>query len=95
MLLLPKYDYSLMESFVPFGGFFSTPSEPKGSLRSSYQHATRCHLCNERCEQEILAVSKGGFNVSVADQCKSSLPSWLQMTQLGANKGLDEKVRVR
>ncbi|XWS74804.1 hypothetical protein CRYUN_Cryun01aG0029100 [Craigia yunnanensis] len=84
---------SLMESFVPFGGFFSTPSESKGSLSSSYQHVPRCHLCNERCQQEVIAISKGGFNVSVADQCKTSLPSWLQMTELGANKGLDLKTK--
>ncbi|XVF84033.1 hypothetical protein PTKIN_Ptkin16aG0542200 [Pterospermum kingtungense] len=84
---------SLMESFVPFGGFFSTPSELKGSLTGSCQQAPRCHLCNERCEQEIIAISKGGFNVSVADQCKSTLPSWLQMTELGANNGLDMKAK--
>lgn len=83
-----------MESFVPFGGFFSTPSESKGSLSSSYQHVPRCHQCNERCEQEVIAISKGGFNVSVADQYQSTLPSWLQMTELGANKGLDVKVCV-
>ncbi|OMO76028.1 ATPase, AAA-2 [Corchorus olitorius] len=84
---------SLMESFVPFGGFFSTPSESKGSLSSSYQHVTRCHLCDERCEQEIIAISKGGSNVSVADQYQSTLPSWLQMAELGANKGLDAKAK--
>lgn len=84
-----------MESFVPFGGFFATPSESKGSLSSSYQHLPRCHLCNEKCEQEVIEISKGGFNVSVADQCQSTLPSWLQMTELGANKGLDLKVCVR
>jgi len=83
-----------MESFVPFGGFFATPSESKGSLSSSYQHVPRCHLCNERCEQEVTAISKGGSNVSVADQYQSTLPSWLQMTELGANKGLDLKVCV-
>ncbi|MFQ6668999.1 hypothetical protein Gotur_034426 [Gossypium turneri] len=84
---------SLMESFVPFGGFFATPSESKGSLSSSYQHLPRCHLCNEKCEQEVIAISKGGFNVSVADQCQSTLPTWLQMTELGANKGLDLKIK--
>ncbi|XVE69430.1 hypothetical protein DITRI_Ditri09bG0151700 [Diplodiscus trichospermus] len=84
---------SLMESFVPFGGFFTTPSESKRSLSSSYPHVPRCHLCNEKCEQEVIAISKGGFNVSVADQCQSTLPSWLQMTELGANKGLDLKTK--
>ncbi|XP_039055182.1 protein SMAX1-LIKE 6-like isoform X2 [Hibiscus syriacus] len=84
---------SLMESFVPFGGFFAAPSESKGSLSTSYQHVPRCHLCNERCEQEVIAISKGRFNVSVADQCRSTLPSWLQMTEVGANKGLDLKAK--
>ncbi|OMO50091.1 ATPase, AAA-2 [Corchorus capsularis] len=84
---------SLMESFVPFGGFFSTPSESKGSLSSSFQHVTRCHLCDERCEQEVIAISKGGSNVSVADQYQSTLPSWLQMAELGANNGLDVKAK--
>ncbi|KAL4335119.1 hypothetical protein GQ457_07G017980 [Hibiscus cannabinus] len=84
---------SLMESFVPFGGFFASPSESKGSLSSSYRHVPRCHLCNERCEQEVIAISKGGFNVSVADHCRSTLPSWLQMTEVGANKGLDMKTK--
>ncbi|KAE8701556.1 PHD finger family protein [Hibiscus syriacus] len=84
--------YSLMESFVLFGGFFSIPSESKGSIRSSY--VPRCHLCNERCEQEVNAISKGGFNVSVADQCRSTLPAWLQMTEVGATKGSDSKVCV-
>ncbi|KAK9282905.1 hypothetical protein L1049_011130 [Liquidambar formosana] len=80
---------SLMESFVPFGGFFSTPSDLKGPLSGSYRCASRCHLCNEKYEQEVTAVSKGGFSASVADQYQFSLPSWLQMTELGANKGLD------
>ncbi|GMI90273.1 SMAX1-like 7 [Hibiscus trionum] len=84
---------SLMESFVPFGGFFATPSESEGSLSSSYQHAPRCHLCKERCEQEVITLSKGGFNVSVADHCRSTLPSWLQMTEVGVNKGLEMKTK--
>ncbi|KAF2296226.1 hypothetical protein GH714_036924 [Hevea brasiliensis] len=82
---------SLMESFVPFGGFFSTPSELNSSLSSSNPCISRCHMCNERCEQEVLAVSKGGFIASVADQYQSNLSSWLKMTELGTNKGLDGK----
>ncbi|WCJ19887.1 Double Clp-N motif-containing P-loop nucleoside triphosphate hydrolases superfamily protein [Euphorbia peplus] len=80
---------SLMESFVPFGGFFSTLSE----LNSSYQSISRCHQCNEKCEQEIVAVSKDGLVSSVADQYQSNLPSWLQMTEVGTNKGSDAKTR--
>ncbi|GMI80877.1 SMAX1-like 6 [Hibiscus trionum] len=85
---------SLMESFVPFGGLFPTPSESKGSLSGSYQPVPpRCRLCSERCEQEVVAVTKGGFDVSVADQYQSTLPSWLQMAELGANNGLYMKTK--
>ncbi|KAG5237452.1 protein SMAX [Salix suchowensis] len=84
---------SLMESFVPFGGFFSTPSDLNVPLNRSCQYLNRCHLCNEKCEQEILSVSKGGFLGSVADQFQSSLPSWMQMAEIGTNKGLDVKIR--
>ncbi|KAF2319098.1 hypothetical protein GH714_013269 [Hevea brasiliensis] len=84
---------SLMESFVPFGGFFSTSSELESSLSSSYPCMSRCHMCNEKCEQEVLAVSKGGFVASVADQYQSNLSSWLKMAELDTNKGLDGKTR--
>ncbi|KAF5959667.1 hypothetical protein HYC85_000876 [Camellia sinensis] len=80
---------SLMESFVPFGGFFSTSADLKSPLGGSYQCLSRCHLCNEKCEQEVSAVAKGGFTASVAEQNQSSLPSWLQMTELSTNRGLD------
>ncbi|KAL9388892.1 hypothetical protein Peur_017497 [Populus x canadensis] len=84
---------SLMESFVPFGGFFSTPSDLNVPLNRSCQYLPRCHLCNEKCEQEILSVSKGGFIGSVADQHQSSLPPWIEMAEIGTNKGLDVKTR--
>lgn len=86
-------NYSLMESFVPFGGLFPTLSESKGSLSGSYQPVPpHCHLCSQRYEQEVIAISKGGFDVSVADQYRSALPSWLQMAELGANNGSYMKV---
>jgi hypothetical protein len=83
-----------MESFVPFGGFFSTPSDLNVPLNRSCKYLPRCHLCNEKCEQEILSVSKGGFIGSVADQHQSSLPSWMEMAEIGTNKGLDAKVCI-
>lgn len=83
------YTYSLMESFVPFGGLFSTPSDLKSPLGVSYQCPSRCHLCNEKCEQEVSAFAKGGFAASVAEQYQSSLPPWLQMTELSTNRALD------
>ncbi|GLT31477.1 hypothetical protein SLA2020_062100 [Shorea laevis] len=83
---------SLMESFVPFGGLFSTPSEIKGSLRNP-QCVTRCRSCDDKCEQEVRAISKGGFTFSMADQYQSSLPPWLRMKELGTSKGLDVKAK--
>ncbi|PIA59432.1 hypothetical protein AQUCO_00400367v1 [Aquilegia coerulea] len=79
---------SLMESFVPFGGFFSA-SDLKAPLISSYQPISRCHLCNEKYEQEVSAFLNGGCTPSVADQYHASLPSWLQKGDLHVNKGLD------
>ncbi|GFY84485.1 double Clp-N motif-containing P-loop nucleoside triphosphate hydrolases superfamily protein [Actinidia rufa] len=83
---------SLMESFVPFGGFFSTSSDLKSPLGVSNQCLSRCHLCNDKCEQEISSIAKGEFTPSVAEQYRSSLPSWLQMTELGTCGGLDVEV---
>lgn len=79
-----------MESFVPFGGFFSTPSDFKSPLNGVNQSVLRCHQCNEKCDLEIAAISKGGS--SIADQCRSSLPAWLQMTEPVVNKGSDLEV---
>ncbi|KAL7264293.1 hypothetical protein ACSBR1_002281 [Camellia fascicularis] len=79
---------SLMGSFVPLGGFFSTPSEFK-NLVSSTSQPTRCDLCNEKYEQEASVILKGGSTTSVADQYSASLSSWLQMTECDANKRVD------
>lgn len=80
---------SLMESFVPLGGFFSSPCELKGQFSGSYQFTSRCHQCNEKCEQEVAALSKGGFSASVADHHQPNLPSWLQMAELAKNMAFD------
>ncbi|KAI8016323.1 Protein SMAX1-LIKE 7 [Camellia lanceoleosa] len=79
---------SLMGSFVPLGGFFSTPSEFK-NLVSSTNQPTRCDLCNEKYEQEASVILKGGSTTSIADQYSASLSSWLQMTECDANKRVD------
>lgn len=86
---------SLMESFVPFGGFFSAPSDLKFPLSGSFQCLpSRSLHGGDNCEQEVSDVSKGGFASSVTEQCQSSLPSWLQTAALGANKGeLDVKTK--
>ncbi|KAL9688101.1 hypothetical protein QQ045_032514 [Rhodiola kirilowii] len=67
---------SIMGSFVPFGGFFSNPSD-YNSLSSTFQTTTRCQLCNEKYEQEVSTVLKRGDGIPIADQCSSSLPTWL------------------
>lgn len=85
---------SLMESFVPFGGFFSASVDFNGGplVGGSYQCLPRCHLCNEKCEQEVSAITKGGgCTVSVAEHYQSSLPPWLlhMTTELSTNRGLN------
>lgn len=84
-----------MESFVPFGGLFSAPSDLTLPVSGSFQCLPRCHQCNEKCEQEVFALSKEAFTTSVADQYQSSLPSWLQMAaSLGSSKELEGKVCI-
>ena len=89
-----EQNHSLMESFVPFGGFFSAPSDLKFPLGGPFQCPSRSIQCGDNCEQDASDVSKAGFASSVADQCQSSLPTWLQMAAPGANKALDVKVCV-
>lgn len=78
-----------MESFVPFGGLFSTPSDMKSILSSSVNNVSRCHVCNEKCDQEVNAISNGGFSSSVADHYRSNLPYWLQMPEFSSSGELD------
>ena len=78
-----------MESFVPLGGFFTSPCELKGQLTGSYRFTSRCHQCNEKCEKEVAALSKGGFSASVADRYQPNLPSWMLMAELGKNRAFD------
>ena len=78
-----------MESFVPFGGLFSSPSEMNVSLRSLDHGASCCHLCNEKCDEEVNVLSNGGVTTSVAEHCPSNKPSWLRMTDFTTHSGLD------
>ncbi|CAA0836607.1 Double Clp-N motif-containing P-loop nucleoside triphosphate hydrolases superfamily protein [Striga hermonthica] len=59
---------SLMESFVPLGGFFSMPSEAKSSSSNTCENLARCHLCNEKYEQEVARLSNEVPRASVAEQ---------------------------
>ncbi|OMO84371.1 ATPase, AAA-2 [Corchorus capsularis] len=80
---------SLMGSFVPFGGFFPTPSDLRSPLSGRNQSTPRCNLCNEKYEQEVAATLKLGSTVSVADQYSENLPSWLRMAAVDTGKGVD------
>ncbi|CAH8385453.1 unnamed protein product [Eruca vesicaria subsp. sativa] len=85
---LPKS--SLMGSFVPFGGFFSSTSDFRVPLSGGTVNQTlpRCHLCNEKCLQEVAAVVKAGSSVSsITDQCSEKLPSWLRAAENELDKG--------
>lgn len=69
---------SLLGSFVPFGGFFPAPPEFNNLLESKSQSIPRCDMCNEKYEQEVSSVLKGGSTSSVAVQDLPNLSSWLQ-----------------
>ncbi|KAL9231439.1 hypothetical protein vseg_006669 [Gypsophila vaccaria] len=58
---------SLMRSFVPFGGFFSTPPDPKGTFNYSYQSDTRCTGFNGKLLKDVTALPKKVVMASVAD----------------------------
>ncbi|XP_044482217.1 protein SMAX1-LIKE 6-like [Mangifera indica] len=88
--LLPiHFKSSLMGSFVPFGGFFSLPLEPKSPMRSKNQYNTSCYLCNEKFEHEVGALLKGRSITSVADRCSEKLSSSLEMAEFDTRKGVD------
>ncbi|KAJ1380749.1 P-loop containing nucleoside triphosphate hydrolase [Sesbania bispinosa] len=84
---------SLMDSFVPFGGFFSSQSDLKGPLNSSFCCVPPCHQCGEKCEHEVLAASKERLSASVPDPYQSNLPPWLQIAEFGTAKGLNVKTK--
>ncbi|XP_076954688.1 protein SMAX1-LIKE 6-like [Bidens hawaiensis] len=73
---------SLMESFVPFGGFFSLPSDISSPLRISNHFGSLCHICDDKFKLEVNDISKGVLTASVSDHHRSSLPSWLHSSQI-------------
>ncbi|XP_027335375.1 protein SMAX1-LIKE 6 [Abrus precatorius] len=84
--LYPKS--SLMGSFVPFGGFFSTPSELKNPLScTNASSLIRCDACNEKYEQEVGDILKVGPATSACGY-STSLP-WLQKVNVDSDRGLD------
>ncbi|RZC84444.1 hypothetical protein C5167_047225 [Papaver somniferum] len=81
--------HSLMESFIPLGGFFSTPPNLAAPLGSTYRPFSRCKLCSDKCEQEVSAVLTVGRTNSQSDQHQASLPAWLQSADVDTNIGMD------
>ncbi|VVB01833.1 unnamed protein product [Arabis nemorensis] len=86
---------SLMGSFVPFGGFFSSTSDFRVPFSNSMDHSLpRCHLCNEKYEQEVAAFAKIGSSLSLTDdQCSEKLPSWLRNVEPEQDKGILTKAK--
>ncbi|XP_058763815.1 protein SMAX1-LIKE 7-like [Vicia villosa] len=79
---------SLMGSFVPFGGFFSTPSESKNLASSSNASFTRCDKCNEKYEQEVANVLKVD-PTTLSSSCSTSLPWFKKDVDVDTHGGLD------
>ncbi|CAL5189654.1 unnamed protein product [Lathyrus oleraceus] len=79
---------SLMGSFVPFGGFFSTPSESKSHESSTNASFTRCDKCNEKYEQEVADVLKVD-PATLASSCSTSLPWFKKVVDVDTHGGLD------
>ncbi|KAK9673811.1 hypothetical protein RND81_12G191800 [Saponaria officinalis] len=77
---------NLMGSFVPFGGFFPTPSDFRAPLAGMRAPFTRCNECNVSYEKELRATPKEGSSVSVAGDQSSTLPSWLQSAEADPSK---------
>nr|XP_048324167.1 protein SMAX1-LIKE 6 [Ziziphus jujuba var. spinosa] len=81
---------SLLGSFVPFGGFFPAPSNFRNPLNSRNQIFTRCHSCNEKCENEVASILKVGSATLVAgDKYPENLPCWSQTAEHDTGKGVD------
>ncbi|KAE9596044.1 hypothetical protein Lal_00031204 [Lupinus albus] len=83
--LYPKS--SLMGSFVPFAGFFSTPSEIKSPAICTNVPFARCDKCNEKCEEEVADIMKA-CPATLASGYSTSLP-WLQKVNADMQRGPD------
>ncbi|THU59716.1 hypothetical protein C4D60_Mb07t05000 [Musa balbisiana] len=80
---------SLMESFVPFGGFFPTTYDSKGMFSSVYPSGLHYEHCNDKYEQEV-SVTLKGHSDSLDDQQNASLPFWLHKPNtVSLNDGFD------
>ncbi|KMT18196.1 hypothetical protein BVRB_2g023680 [Beta vulgaris subsp. vulgaris] len=80
---------SLMGSFVPLGGFFSSP-DVKCLVSSSCRQNITHSASNERFEEERTSVLNGGRTVSVTDKQQTTLSPCLQLAKQGAKNMLDD-----
>lgn len=78
-----------MGSFVPFGGFFSTPSESKNPISSSNVSFTRCDKCNKKYEEEVADVLKVDPATLASSLCSTSLPWLKKVADVDTHGGLD------
>ncbi|KAI4305282.1 hypothetical protein L6164_028655 [Bauhinia variegata] len=67
---------SFMGSFVPLGGFFSSPMESKNPVNSTSQSFTFWHTCKEKYEKEVADVGKACPTTPKSDSSTSL--TWLQ-----------------
>ncbi|KAG9142014.1 hypothetical protein Leryth_009379 [Lithospermum erythrorhizon] len=77
---------SLLGSFVPFGGFFSLPSELETIRSSKVQFTGRCSVCNENYEREVSAALKEISASSVSGSSTANIPSWLHKAECSGSK---------
>ncbi|RLM58386.1 uncharacterized protein C2845_PM18G13450 [Panicum miliaceum] len=89
----PATTSSMMESFVPFGGFMCDTYEANSLAANSCPQALRCQQCNDRYEQEVATIIRGSGITAEAHQ--EDLPSLLQNgSMMSPNSGFDA-VKVR
>ncbi|KAL6905970.1 hypothetical protein ACP4OV_003571 [Aristida adscensionis] len=85
---------SLMESFVPFGGFCGDTYEANSLKVDPCPQALRCQQCNDRYEQEVATIIRGS-GIRTEDNYKTGVPSLMQnVNMMGPNSGFDA-VKVR
>ncbi|KAF7833770.1 protein SMAX1-LIKE 7 [Senna tora] len=77
----------LMGSFVPLGGFFSSPSEFKNPLSCINPSFTRCHSCNQKYEQEVADILKVGPTTSISGY--STILPRSEKSSVNTDQGLD------
>ncbi|KAG6501415.1 hypothetical protein ZIOFF_041295 [Zingiber officinale] len=73
--------HSLMESFVPFGGFFPTACESKSLFSSVYQSMFCYENCNDKYKQEA-AVNIKDHSASFGGQENANMPFWLRKANM-------------